>query len=266
MICVSLAGSLLIGIACGEDRLTAPERIGRAIETNRVATPPSFGPDSIQIAYECGRKFYIRSAHDSAYTVKWVARGKWPVADSAVLTLPPRIAGQLFSATLISSGVDLNWVQAFSVATGVVVAHKQVTTVPCASVPALPPTTDPRPVFDSLGKIPATMLGTDSAVANVIAILFKATASQAARQYAVDLVSGVVVAGLRVYPSGDGWYYVRLPGLPTAGTIGRALQKLDTLTTISSVRPVSSTSTGPSHLNRPGVYRRLGYVSAATVT
>src|ERR1041385_5737864 len=93
-------------------------------------------------------------------------------------------------------------------------------TLTVSPVPAMAPDTVPAWVYDDSSY---TRSGSGF-LRRTLTVLFKATATQAERQAAVDRISGVVVGG-RALPPEDGPYLVKVPWDPTE-------QQLDSLATV----------------------------------
>jgi len=91
-------------------------------------------------------------------------------------------------------------------------------------------------LIDSLGTLRAEDDTALVVVRSMLKVLFKGGETQAARQQAVDLISGVVVGGFRLNDT-DGEYFVRIPG-PTYADIVAAVRKLDTLPQVEGAFPM----------------------------
>ncbi len=79
-------------------------------------------------------------------------------------------------------------------------------------VPPLPPHSTPRAHFSNRGNWitnPPYISGT--IIRDVLEVHFRMGSSQSVRQSAIESVSGRVLGGIRMYPDGDGLYYIRVP-------------------------------------------------------
>lgn len=91
-------------------------------------------------------------------------------------------------------------------------------------VPALPPHSTPRAHFSNRANWitnPPYISGT--IIRDVLEVHFRMGSSQSARQSAIESVSGRVLGGLRMYPDGDGLYYIRIPATETSLLTAKSL-------------------------------------------
>lgn len=105
-------------------------------------------------------------------------------------------------------------------------------------VPARAPADEPATLWDPRYHIiNDTVYVSGSYVRDLAMVLFRADATQAQRQAAVDLVHGEVVGGHRLANGADGYYFIRIPGDDYPRPLMRALDKLRPLPQVLSATP-----------------------------
>lgn len=106
-------------------------------------------------------------------------------------------------------------------------------------VPALPPDSVPRALWDKL-HAPENMIRSSPEWGvpfprNLIVLAFKEDATQSERQQAVDAVGGEVIGGEHV--DRGGYYYVRIRSDGTGEALFRAITKLKTFPKVDLASP-----------------------------
>jgi hypothetical protein len=99
-------------------------------------------------------------------------------------------------------------------------------------VSALPPNNVPVGLYDDTNIVVNNAYLGRNAIKNTILVLFKATATQAQRQAAVDSVKGVVVGGHPLFPNADGTYLVRVANDASGSVMAAAITKLQSLSQV----------------------------------
>jgi hypothetical protein len=116
------------------------------------------------------------------------------------------------------------------------------------NVPAVAPDSEPAWLADD------STVSQSGYWKRVILVLFRAGASQAQRQAAIDLSGGYVIGGMRgVGP--DGFYIVYIPRAETSAALGAAIARLKNLTQVELVALAwtGDVSRTPSRLQPPPV-------------
>jgi hypothetical protein len=218
---------IVVGALACSDRAEPLGPRPLATSTLEIGEPPNFTSDSLQVIHGCGQKFYIRSARDTAITIKWQTWGTGGVRDSGVVTLPPRTAGTLYSSTLITSSISFNMAIAIT-SDGQRGAHNQGTPPACVSIPALVP--DSIPVWFKADTILVSMPSRYPALytRDVVMIRFLPAATHAQKEAAVASAGGRVVGGIR-FEGIPGFYAVQLPRDTTNVGVFDAIDILNTL-------------------------------------
>jgi len=104
-------------------------------------------------------------------------------------------------------------------------------------VPARAPSTAPRSLWSRDNWYRDTVFVSGTYLRDIAVVLFRATATQAERQAAVELVHGKVVGGHPLAEGSDGYYYVCVPGTDYPRPLIRALQQLQALPQVLSATP-----------------------------
>jgi hypothetical protein len=117
-------------------------------------------------------------------------------------------------------------------------------------VPATAPDSVPRGYYDASNLVRNTARLSVSFYRDIVAVLFKPTATIAQRQAVVDSVSGTVIGGLPLCGAGDGFYLVRLPHDSTNNRPLDAAAKLMGLPGVGAAAPDFVFSVEP-HRVRP---------------
>lgn len=209
---------------------------GRSIVSSSEIAAPDVSSDSLQVIHGCGNVFYIRSAHDTSVTVKWQTWATYPDKDSALVTLPARASGTLFSSTMITSGIAFSMAIAIIPSTGAWGAFKQGTPPACLSVPATVP--DSIPAFLSQDSV---IVSDQSKYPlkfskNVVLVAFTNSATTAQRNAAITSISGAVIGGVP-FRASPGYYIVAIPPDASNENVFTAVQHLKTLPGVRNAMP-----------------------------
>lgn len=238
MLCVTVVAMGLGALGCLDEQVTAPQLAVAKDGGSLLA--PQFGPDSIQALNYCGGKLLIRSAHDTAYTVKWKAqKASGPSAiDSGFAVLPARDTGAMYSSKLIVPALTGYFSFTVYKPSGELVSASSSSTASCPEIP----TTAPSNSAQTMAAIysPGNLLGVaygfpEQVSRNTVMILFKTSATSADRRAAIDSIQGEVIGGTSM---GRGLLHVRFPlngDSISAGPVDRAVQKLRSLPQVERV-------------------------------
>jgi hypothetical protein len=120
---------------------------------------------------------------------------------------------------------------------GMVACHPHRSTSQQMHVPARAPASAPGSLWDRAHHYRDTVYITGTYLRDIAVVLFSASATQAERQAAIDLVRGEVVGGRRFWNSDDGYYYVRILGRDYPRPLVEALPRLRALPQVLSATP-----------------------------
>jgi hypothetical protein len=194
----SVFAVVAIALACGGRDSTAPSLASGVVDTAHI-----------KLNYMCGNTFRARNYNDVSVTVTWDVQG---TAEQGTLLLPPRPAGEGFSATLFTpqhvGTVRLLYQGQVLQSKG----NEGGPPCPAETVGLQPPDSSPAWFRDDTSYAD----GGNGFLKGVIGILFREGTGQLERQSAIDTIAGVVIGGER-FSAGDGFYYVRLSD-DSAGT------------------------------------------------
>jgi hypothetical protein len=111
-------------------------------------------------------------------------------------------------------------------------------------VPALPVFGIPPGIYADTNIVldPPQMSG--RVVKNIVEVIFKASATQAQRQAAIDSIRGTVVGGLPFINNGDGLYLVRIPSTSNADPVFAAIATLKAMSQVQFAGTHSLTDRG----------------------
>lgn len=104
-------------------------------------------------------------------------------------------------------------------------------------VPALAPNFQPGVLIDTAAMVALDSTGVVLLNRYIVIVMFQESATQAARQAAVDSVGGVVVGGRSSLGGPDGFYYVQVKGDSSGVAVRHAANRLTAMPQVSSARP-----------------------------
>lgn len=204
----------------GERRLRAPARLYGWEDSLAVTAPAGLAKN-----WHAG-EYLAFTAPDSL-----IADTAMALAGARVWRFDTLLAPQDSTQTLAAgkrSGV--RWVE-LSVHAGVerfrVTLHAEARRA-SAPVPAVPPDTIPSDLYaaENLRQDPTVIAG--EFLKNIVVVMFEREATPAQRSEAIALIDGEVIGGQR-WGTGDGLYYVRIPGDDSAAPILHAVRVLEQL-------------------------------------
>ena len=216
----SMAGLLLataagVLLACGGDSVAGPGLAERAQDE---------GP--VKLNYECGNTFRIRNSTYDSVTVIWEAEG---TAERDTVVLPPRPAGEGFSARLITTAaaatvrlLDLD---------GKLIVSKQNEGGPACGGDGIglqPPDSVPAWVYADSNLSSRTEFVSGEFYKGVLMVRFHSGASLADRESAIASVNGEVIGGWPMVGT-EGRYLIRVPDPGTGENLVEAESLLNSL-------------------------------------
>lgn len=252
MLCASALAAMLGLVGCNDDQVTTPQQIAVVKEPRSLIVAASFGPDSVQVVNYCATQFHIRSAHDTAYTVKWKRGTATSISDSGIVVLPPRAPGSLFSSTLL--------VQPAATPPKALLAYRTTGQYisgandgsECPEIPAAVVNETPNSVREAI-YAPGNLLGpaqgfAGTATKNTVWVRFKESVTSADRRAAIDSIQGELVGGSNFIRS----HLVRFPlngDSSSRAPLHRAVDKLKSLSQVYDVRyDWTDMGIAPTHL------------------
>jgi hypothetical protein len=125
-------------------------------------------------------------------------------------------------------------------------------------VPAVAPDSLPESIYRNRIENPSWI--SSPILRGIVVIEFRAGATQAERQEAVDLVDGEVIGGYRFAGETDGWYYVRVAEDDSGESVRRAIEILGNLPQVEVAGPEMLEIGRPGYLT-PQDDSAIGYGS-----